>query len=239
MIRKRLSPVLPSIFLALAALLALPSMGYGQPPVGYVIPSVLAPRDPPPHFTIAPRGSLLPRIGVPLPSHGLRPLPRRAELAQPLSTTGFFPWPMMVFYVPHPVEALPLQPALPQRAVAPPPPGRLVLDLAPSFAQVYVDGYYAGTPDDFGPVRGGGLAEAGPHRLDISAPGYEPVAVDLMVAAGRTLTYRASLKALPPPSTIPPTTFYLIPGCYMGNIPPKDAHLPATCDESRAVTWRP
>jgi hypothetical protein len=32
-------------------------------------------------------------------------------------------------------------------------------------------------------------------------------------------------------------TFYLIPGCYMGNVPPKEANLPATCDITRAVSF--
>ena len=81
--------------------------------------------------------------------------------------------------------------------------------------------------------------EAGVHRIDISADGYESTAVDVRVAPGQLVTYRASLKALPPQAPVRPTTFYLIPGCYMGNIPPKDAHLPATCDPARAITWRP
>jgi hypothetical protein len=33
-----------------------------------------------------------------------------------------------------------------------------------------------------------------------------------------------------------PTTFYFIPGCYAGNVPPKDAGLPATCDQTRVIT---
>jgi hypothetical protein len=39
-----------------------------------------------------------------------------------------------------------------------------------------------------------------------------------------------------PPAAKAPATFYLIPGCYMGNVPPRDANLPATCDISRAVS---
>jgi len=228
--------------LVFAALIALPSTVYGQRHAGYVIPGALGPRDPPPHFTIAPRGSLLPRPAVPLPFHGLRPWPR-PEPVHPHRNVGYFPWstawPAMVFYVPQPivVHALPPEPS--RRSVEPPAPGRLILELAPAAAQVYLDGYYAGTPEDFGSARGGGLLEAGPHRLDVSAAGYEAIAVDLMVTAGRPVTYRGSLKRVPPPSTVLPTTFYLIPGCYMGNIPPQDAHLPATCDQSRTVTWHP
>ena len=114
-----------------------------------------------------------------------------------------------------------------------------MLDVSPASAQVFADGYYVGMPADFTGERGGGVLDAGIHRIDLSAPGYEPITVDLRVAPGQTITYRAALRALPPPTPAPPSTFYLIPGCYMGNIPPKDAHLPATCDQSRAVTWRP
>ena len=120
-----------------------------------------------------------------------------------------------------------------------PAPGRLILDVEPATAQVFADGYYVGLPDDFSAARGGGLLEAGPHRIDVSAAGYEPMTLDLMVTAGQRVTVRAPLKVLPPPTTVPQTTFYLIPGCYMGNIPPKDVRLPATCDPSRAITWRP
>ena len=83
------------------------------------------------------------------------------------------------------------------------------------------------------------LIDAGLHRIDISATGYEPVAVEMRVTSGQPITYRAALKPIPPPATVPPSTFYLIPGCYMGNVPPKDADLPATCDQSRATIWKP
>ena len=117
--------------------------------------------------------------------------------------------------------------------------GRLILDIAPATAQVFVDGYYVGVPEDFSAGRGGGLLRAGPHHIDISADRHEPVSVELMLSADHPVTYRAALKGFPPPATVPPTTFYLIPGCYMGNIPPKDARLPPTCDQTRAVTWKP
>ena len=44
----------------------------------------------------------------------------------------------------------------------------------------------------------------------------------------------AAVKA--PAAAKQPETFYLIPGCYMGNVPPKEANLPATCDVARAVS---
>lgn len=219
--------------LSLAAPLAAQGTG------AYVIPSVPAPRDPLPRFTIAPRGGLAP-VGLPLPHIGLQPPLVHEDNPRFRRDRSFFSWPVMVFYVPQPiaVAAPPPEPA-PKPVEPPPAPGRLILDVQPSTAQVYADGYYVGLPADFSPERGGGVLEAGLHRIDVSADGYEPVTVDLRVISGQPVTYRASLKALPPPVSVPPTTFYLIPGCYMGNIPPKDAKLPASCDQSRTVTWRP
>jgi len=231
--------------LILATFLLLPLAAHGQSPAGHVIPSIPARPDPPPHFTIAPRGSLLPRPvlpqpqqGLTLPQHGLRPWPRPPG-HRPSLGGAYFGWPMMMYYAPEPVIAAQAPPELPSEPVERPAMGRLILDIAPATAQIFVDGYYVGVPEDFSAGGGGGLLEAGPHHIDVSADRHEPVAVELMISGTHTVTYRASLKALPPPAAVPPTTFYLIPGCYMGNIPPKDARLPPTCDQTRAVTWRP
>jgi hypothetical protein len=154
---------------------------------------------------------------------------------------------MLFFYMPQPLFAAEL-PEPPSKAVdargssatdVSSMSGKLVLDIVPAGAQVFVDGYYVGVPSDFGTERGGGVLEAGTHRLDVSAGGYEPVGVDIRVASGQIVTYRSTLKPLPPPAAVAPSTFYLIPGCYMGNIPPKDARLPDSCDKNRAITWRP
>jgi hypothetical protein len=59
----------------------------------------------------------------------------------------------------------------------------------------------------------------------------------------QAIAYRHEMRQIDQPITVTtlqktPTTFYLIPGCYMGNVPPKDAGLPATCDLSRTQTFR-
>ena len=218
-----------------------------QRPGPYVIPSVPAPRDPLPRFTITPRGGFpvdiahggLPPIGLPLPQIGLQPPAVHFDGPRFRRDRAFFSWPMMVFYVPQPVAVAAPPELAPKPVDLPPAPGRLILDVQPPTAHIFADGDYVGTPADFSPERGGGILDPGLHRLDISAEGYEPTTIDLRVVSGQPVTYRASLKALPPPAAIPPTTFYLIPGCYMGNIPPKDAKLPASCDHSRTIIWRP
>jgi hypothetical protein len=114
--------------------------------------------------------------------------------------------------------------------------GTLVLDVEPSTAQVYVDGFYLGTIDDF--ERTGVGLPAGRHRLDLRAPGYEMLTIPVEIAArtdGQPLRFRGALTALrtePPPVAIPhrPETMYVIPGCYAGNRPPRQSALAQGCD---------
>lgn len=129
-----------------------------------------------------------------------------------------------------------------------PSSARLILDVHPPTAQVFADGYYIGIPEDFRFEDGGAVLEPGPHRIDIVAPDHAPVSFEVNLARGGAATFRHSLtpitRPLQPqsdaeakaPAPKPPVTFYLIPGCYMGNVPPQDANLPATCDIARAVS---
>ena len=128
---------------------------------------------------------------------------------------------------------------------------RLILDVHPPTAQIFADGYYIGIPEDFRVEDGGAALEPGPHRIDILARDYEPVRFNVNLTRGQSATYRHSLSPIArspepapaavvnlPPAVKPPATFYLIPGCYMGNVPPKEANLPATCDAARVVTFQ-
>jgi hypothetical protein len=60
---------------------------------------------------------------------------------------------------------------------------------APPDAEVYVDGYYAGL---IGDNKGTVNLEAGPHHVEVQTPGETPVAFDVRVEPGQTITYRAS-----------------------------------------------
>jgi hypothetical protein len=71
--------------------------------------------------------------------------------------------------------------------------GNLRLDVQPASAQVFVDGYFVGTVDDFYHTLAGLSLSAGPHHLEFRAPDYETLAVDVMIDANRTITYRATL----------------------------------------------
>jgi hypothetical protein len=78
-----------------------------------------------------------------------------------------------------------------------PLPGRIYggvrITDAPREAQVFVDGYYAGIVDDFDGVFQHVNLEAGEHRIEVHAPGLEPIAFDVMVQPGRTITLRADI----------------------------------------------
>jgi hypothetical protein len=72
--------------------------------------------------------------------------------------------------------------------------GSLRLKVKPEFGQVYVDGYYVGEVDSFDGVFQKLPIDAGAHRVEIRAPGYETAQFEVMVIAGQTVTYKGELK---------------------------------------------
>jgi hypothetical protein len=77
------------------------------------------------------------------------------------------------------------------------PVGGLQLDVEPRRAVVYVDGWYAGEVDAFSGYYRHMEIGAGWHTLEIVAPDYEPLVVDVMISPNRTTTYRSSLNRAP------------------------------------------
>jgi hypothetical protein len=84
-----------------------------------------------------------------------------------------------------------------------PPPGYIVagrgyggvrITEAPKDAEVFADGYYVGIVDDFDGVFQHLDLEPGPHRIEIRAQGYQPIAFDVRVEPGQTITYRAAMR---------------------------------------------
>ena len=51
--------------------------------------------------------------------------------------------------------------------------------------------------DDFDGVLQRLHVEAGPHRIEIQAPGYAPLTFDVRVDPGRVITYTGELVRLP------------------------------------------
>jgi hypothetical protein len=71
--------------------------------------------------------------------------------------------------------------------------GELRLAVSPRFADVYVDGYFAGRVDDYDGVFQALKLEAGAHHVQIVAQGYAPLDVDVRIEPGRKITYRGTL----------------------------------------------
>lgn len=71
--------------------------------------------------------------------------------------------------------------------------GGVRLEVTPEDATVDVDGYYVGIVDDFDGTRQRVPLEAGPHHVEIRAPGYETVAFDVNVLPNQIIRYRGAL----------------------------------------------
>jgi hypothetical protein len=131
------------------------------------------------------------------------------------------------------------------RAIPSVPNGYLHLQLQPGTAQVYIDGAYMGTVDDFRRLIPGRALEAGMHRVELRASGYETVAFDAFISPRETLTYRADMERTRPRVDVPvappgrPKAFYVIPNCYAGDKPPRSVNLPPGCSASKARTIPP
>jgi hypothetical protein len=124
------------------------------------------------------------------------------------------------------------------------PSGYLRLDVHPGNAQVYIDGYYVGTVDDFNGPGPGRAVDARPHRVEIRAAGFETLTFDVRVAPNETIAYRRDLaRSAGTPDTAfaaapraAPKTLYVIPRCYAGDTPPRADQLPPGCDAGNVRT---
>ena len=72
--------------------------------------------------------------------------------------------------------------------------GSLRLKIKPRDAKVYIDGYFVGVVDSFdGLFQKLGL-EAGGHRVEIRADGYDPLQFEVLITPGESVTYKGELK---------------------------------------------
>lgn len=74
--------------------------------------------------------------------------------------------------------------------------GGIALEISPSDAEVFVDGQYVGQVADFDGNTGPLNLTAGQHRLQLTAPGFEPLTMDVNVAPGQLVPYRGDLQPL-------------------------------------------
>ncbi len=75
--------------------------------------------------------------------------------------------------------------------------GTLRLNVTPGHAQVFVDGYFRGSVDDFDGVVQRLRLEEGTHQIEIRADGNEPLLFDVRIGIGETITYEGDLRPLP------------------------------------------
>ena len=59
---------------------------------------------------------------------------------------------------------------------------------------VYVDGYFAGTVNDFDGFSQALRLEEGPYTIEIRAPGYAPRSINVRIQPGRKITFEGDLK---------------------------------------------
>jgi PEGA domain len=72
--------------------------------------------------------------------------------------------------------------------------GGVALEITPYDADVWVDGEYAGKVQDFDGTEQPLTLTPGTHRIQVQAPGYEPMTVDVGIQAGQVVPYRGDLR---------------------------------------------
>ncbi len=213
---------------------SLPPIGLPLPPIGLPLPGLgLAPAGPTP--TTTPGSARPPRRG----GHH-----RRSGGAGVIYVVPAYGWDVGYGTSIPGFSTAPAVAAPAPEAPARPAAGTLRLELQPRpTGQLFVDGAYVGTLDDLGSEL---TLLAGTRQIEIRQAGYQPFTLTARIDEGRALVYRGELQPVPaavaPPPASPPIPrkpLYYIPGCYLGDVPPKDAGLPPACDPSRAVTFRP
>ena len=75
--------------------------------------------------------------------------------------------------------------------------GSLKLKVRPRDAEVFVDGYFAGTVDDFDGIFQALKLDRGAYRIEIRKPGYTTLQYDIRVQPDHTLTIRGEMKPEP------------------------------------------
>jgi hypothetical protein len=75
--------------------------------------------------------------------------------------------------------------------------GSLRLRVSPRDASVYVDGYEVGIVDDFDGIFQRLRVEAGPHRIEVLKPGFEPLVFEVLVQPNHPITCTGEMRRLP------------------------------------------
>ena len=103
----------------------------------------------------------------------------------PVPYTYSYPYPVEVYGYGAPREVV-INPSVPAY-------GGVALDITPSDADVWVDGQYAGKVQDFDGTTQPLTLTPGTHTIQVQAPGYQPMTVDVGIQAGQVIPYRGDL----------------------------------------------
>jgi hypothetical protein len=74
----------------------------------------------------------------------------------------------------------------------------LTFNVVPAATQIFVDGRYLGTVQDFSTDSEPLFVVPGGHRLELRAPGYRTIALEVALAAGQVIPYEGALEQLRP-----------------------------------------
>jgi len=105
----------------------------------------------------------------------------------PVPYTYSYPYPVYVYGYGAPREEVMINPGSTSY-------GGVALEITPSDADVFVDGEYAGRVEDFDGTNQPLTLTPGTHRLEVRAPGYETMTVDVGIQAGQVIPYRGDLR---------------------------------------------
>lgn len=72
--------------------------------------------------------------------------------------------------------------------------GGVSFDITPGNAELFVDGNAVGPVDQFTPTSQPLGLIAGRHRVEIRAPGYQPIAFDVNIVSGQVIPYQGAME---------------------------------------------
>jgi hypothetical protein len=81
-----------------------------------------------------------------------------------------------------------------------------------------------------------------PQQPQVIVVQQPPITITVEVPERREVRAEAApVERAPEPPYVPSgdRTLYVIPGCYVGNVPPTDVKLPVTCDLKKLTTFNP
>ena len=133
-----------------------------------------------------------PNVGTAVPRGSVPPASRPGGGSITTGSIGYYPWWWFGGY-PDMQDAYPSGGG---SSSVPNEEGTLKLKIKPKDAEVYVDGFFVGVVDDFDGLFQKLHVETGPHRIEVRAPGYEPLIFDVRITAEHGTTYQGELKRI-------------------------------------------